>query len=501
GRSEFMLMDRADGARRGGVSAANVGGYGLEVHFEEPPVEFADRRPTQPCLSGRLDGLFTLTGVSPAELLAELTALRQTSGTTPSQVAREWWSSRRGRTRRSLGLAFTAQTHAELRQLIALSESHLRGRPDAAIADRIYFSPVPLRGDVSFVYPGSGNHFPDMGRELGLRFPHVLRRQMRENELLRSQYHADRVWGAENLDEMTPRDLLFAQVALGTLVSDQLTSFGVNPRAVVPYSLGESAGLYGTRAWRDRDAMFRRLQESSLFATDLAGPCDAARVKWGLQSGSAIDWVTGVIKAPAECVRELIPRDARVYVQIINTADDCVIGGERAAVEALVRETGASFVEIRGVSTAHCEVVEPVREAYRAFHLLPTVAPAGVRYYSGAWGRRYELTDESAADAITAAALDTIDFPRVVNASYADGARIFIEIGPGASCTRMIDSILAGRPHLARAACVAREDAVTTVLKLLANLHAEGVPLDLSVLYDRPEPITAKPTGPTITLP
>src|SRR5262249_12502482 len=107
----------------------------------------------------------------------------------------------------------------------------------------------------------------------------------------------------------------------------------------------------------------------------------------------------------------------------------------------------------------------------------------------------------SAADAITAAALDTIDFPRVVNASYADGARIFIEIGPGASCTRMIDSILAGRPHLARAACVAREDAVTTVLKLLANLHAEGVPLDLSVLYDRPEPITAKPTGPTITLP
>ena len=40
-------------------------------------------------------------------------------------------------------------------------------------------------GGVAFVYPGSGNHFPDMGRDLGLAFPHVLRRQMAENDTLR----------------------------------------------------------------------------------------------------------------------------------------------------------------------------------------------------------------------------------------------------------------------------------------------------------------------------
>jgi PfaB family protein len=207
----------------------------------------------------------------------------------------------------------------------------------------------------------------------------------------------------------------------------------VKPRSAVPYSLGESAMLFGTRAWLDRDEMYRRMQESSLFATDLAGQCNAAKAKWGLTAAQPVEWLTGVVNAPADEVRAAIAPGDRVYVQIINTAADCVIGGERSAVEAVVKAVGVSLVEVRGVSTAHCEVAEPVRDAYRELHRLPTDPPAGVRYYSGAWGRAYELNQESAADAITAAALDTIDFPRVVDAAYADGTRIFIEVGPGAA--------------------------------------------------------------------
>ena len=95
--------------------------------------------------------------------------------------------------------------------------------------------------------------------------------------------------------------------------------------------------------------------------------------------------------------------------------------------------------------------------------------------------------------------LDTIDFPRVVNAAYADGARVFIEVGPGASCTRMIGSILAGKPHLARSACVPRQDAVSAFLRLLADLHAGACRLTCrccTTVRRRPPPTTS---GPTIT--
>ena len=340
-----------------------------------------------------------------------------------------------------------------------------------------------------------------MGRDLGLAFPHVLRRQMAENDTLRSQYHADVIWGAESLDDLTPLELIFAQVALGTLTSDLLVSFGVKPAAAVPYSLGESAMLYGTRAWRHRDEMFQRMQESSLFRTDLAGPCDAARQTWNLPEDQPVDWATGVVSASADCVRAAIGPGMKAYVQIINTADDCVLGGERADVEEVVRRVAASFFEVSGVSTAHCEVARPVREAYRALHYLPTVPAEGVRYYSGAAGRTYDLTADNAADAITAAVLDTIDFPRVVNAAYADGARIFVEVGPGSSCTRMVDSILNGKPHVARAVCVPRQDNVAGFLRVLASLHAEGVPVDLSVLYGGEDDAEVVDEGPKITLP
>ena len=51
---------------------------------------------------------------------------------------------------------------------------------------------------------------------------------------------------------------------------------------------------------------------------------------------------------------------------------------------------------------------------------------------------------------ITAQAAGMIDFPRVVETAYADGARVFLEMGPGASCARLIGRILGD--HVAQAA-------------------------------------------------
>ena len=70
-----------------------------------------------------------------------------------------------------------------------------------------------------------------------------------------------------------------------------------------------------------------------------------------------------------------------------------------------------------------------------------------LRFYSTALARSFELNPDSAAEAILAQALDTVDFPAVIESAYRDGVRIFLEIGPGASCTRMLDAILGSRQH------------------------------------------------------
>ena len=121
---------------------------------------------------------------------------------------------------------------------------------------------------------------------------------------------------------------------------------------------------------------------------------------------------------------------------IINTADECVIGGNRSAVTRFASSLGANLLPVNGVVTVHCEVAGEVEKAYHDLHLFETTPPAGVRFYSVAGGAAYELARETAAESITEQAVHGFDFPAVVEQAYADGVRIFVEMGPGASTSR-----------------------------------------------------------------
>ncbi len=79
-----------------------------------------------------------------------------------------------------------------------------------------------------------------------------------------------------------------------------------------------------------------------------AGRCEAVRRAWKLQAGEKVDWVVGVIDRAADVVRAALRGRERVYLLIVNTPGECVIGGDRAAVLALVREMGAGFMRCGG---------------------------------------------------------------------------------------------------------------------------------------------------------
>ncbi|MSU77697.1 MAG: acyltransferase domain-containing protein [Gemmataceae bacterium] len=286
-----------------------------------------------------------------------------------------------------------------------------------------------------------------------------------------------------SLTNLDNRAMILGQVAFGAIVSDVLRSLGVEPHASIGYSLGESSANFALRAWTERDEMLKRLMASPLFVSDLAGECKAARQAWGLNPRESVDWIAGIVPCPAEQVRQALVGRDRVYLLIVNTPREAVIGGARLAVERLVRDLGTAFIPLTGVSTVHCEIARQVEDAYRALHLLRTTPPAGIRFYSGATGRVHELTRDSAAESIVEQALHPIDFPAMIEQAYQDGIRVFVEIGPGSSCTRMIGQILGQRTHLAQSASVIGQSEVMTILRLLASLIAARVPVDLRTLY------------------
>jgi 3-hydroxymyristoyl/3-hydroxydecanoyl-(acyl carrier protein) dehydratase len=412
-------------------------------------------------------------------------------------LAREWLKHTPQQPDRQRAVTFVARSPEELLEQVEFARESLQARPDApipdpaapdlrpALRDRVFYAPDPLgpAGKVAFVFPGSGNHFPGMGRDLSANWPDVLRRQQAENRRLRSQYSPDRFWADASPADTNAKQFLFGQVALGTLTADLLASLGVRANAMIGQSLGESAGLFGMRVWTGRDEMLRRLDESTLFGPDLGPPFDAARRAFGLPPGTPVDWVSGVLAAPAEQVRAALGPGARAYLLIVTTPAECVVGGVRGDVDELVRRVGTPFFPLTGVTLAHCEAGRPVEGPYRELHTLPTAPRPGLTIYSGAWGKPYDPTPANCADSITAGLVGPIDFPAVVEAAYRDGVRFFVEPGPGNSATRMVAAVLAGRPHLARAVCAPRQDGVSLVLRLVADLIAERGPADLSKLY------------------
>ena len=233
-------------------------------------------------LGARDEALFAIDGPSPAELVAGLERLAEFAAARSARnieaVAREWFRAAPPDPKHPLAVALVARSADELAEQVAFALQSLTSDPARplpadprpAIRDRVFFAPKPLgpKAKVALVFPGSGNQFDGMGRDLSPQWPEVLRRQQAESELLRSQFAPDLFWDGK-ADAAPHRDLMFGQVTVGSLVADVVRSLGVPCDAMIGLSLGESAGLFAVRAWRGRDEMWRRTKE--FFARHLQG--------------------------------------------------------------------------------------------------------------------------------------------------------------------------------------------------------------------------------------
>ncbi|HEY9720825.1 MAG TPA: beta-ketoacyl synthase N-terminal-like domain-containing protein, partial [Oscillatoriaceae cyanobacterium] len=513
-QARYWWRDREDGPRVAGVSAFGVDGCCVHVVLEGfEPAEAGlqndeahthDVERDRP-LGVRHEAAFCLEAADSDGLLARLEAFGSwLDAQSPRPIeahARAWFAENRP-TGEGVAVALVARDAADLHAQIAHARHALSEWPDRPLGavGQVFYAPRPLgrQGKAAFVYPGSGNHYFDMGQTALAQFPHVARHQDLECTRLRHQVVPGPFapsglarpdgWESEAEARLSRdhRSALLAQVAHGALMTDLADQFGLRPTHVIGYSLGETAGFVATRTWRNRDLLLERMEATPLFTRDLAGECVAARKHWGWPNGAVVQWRVGVVDRDKEAVLAALSGIARAYLLIVNAPNECVVGGDAAAVQALVSRLGCAFLPLDAVTTVHCEVLKPVEQAYRELHLIDTTPPPGVRFYSGVLGRSYLVDRTSAAESIVEQALRGLDFTRVIRQAYEDGVRLFLEMGPRNSCTRMVKAILGDRPHMARSICVRGQDDYASLLRFLAHAFVERLPVDWGVLYAQP---------------
>jgi 3-hydroxymyristoyl/3-hydroxydecanoyl-(acyl carrier protein) dehydratase/1-acyl-sn-glycerol-3-phosphate acyltransferase len=338
----------------------------------------------------------------------------------------------------------------------------------------ISFRRGSVEGDLAFVFTGASTAYTGMGRDLLLALP----------GLAPSQSKAD--WVYRFAPDSQPND--FERLCGSSFLSQVHARFtqqvlGLRPNAAIGLSSGETNSMYALGAWQSMQGLLLDIEACGLYTTVLGGRADAIRAAWKERGIEDSCWSSYWVTAPVLAVQAAVAAEPGVHITIINSPEDVVIGGESRACRRVAQKIGLHRAALLGGDfAAHTPEVGKAADLWRRLHHRPTTQPEGIRFYSNALGRSYHLTADSVADALTLQALETIDFPRTIQAAWDDGIRIFVEHGPRNQCTQSIRSILADRQFVAVPFDVASRPSLTQAMYATAELWTAGVKVDIAAL-------------------
>ncbi len=366
------------------------------------------------------------------------------------------------------------------------------------------FTPRPLgkEGKVSFVYPGAFNSYPGAGRDLFYLFPnlynHISGLTGDIGDLLNERLLYPRSMTALTSTDLAdieaqlttdPITMLISGSCLAVLYTDVLRNvFEIHPASAFGYSLGEISMLFASRVWMEADQTSKALRESPLFRTRLSGPQNAVREFWNLPTRNESDpheplWMNYLLMIGPEKVREVLPDEPRVYLTHINTPNQVVIGGDPAVCRRVINKLKSKSIQAPFNYAIHCEPIHSEYGTLTELHSVPVVNQPGMTLFSAATYQPMPIDRQKIAQQIAHELCNCLDFPRLIHSAYNDGARVFIELGAGSNCARWINDTLQGQPHAAYSINRKGVDDHTSILRLIARMVSQHVPVNPSVLY------------------
>jgi len=459
--------------------------------------------------------LFPVAAAEISALLEQLSVLQQTieHSSSLATVASQAFEAYKAHPQATYTLAIVGHNKDELSREIQRATKGVKKAFDEGGEWKTplgsYFTARPLgkQSNVAFVYPGAFNSYIGMGRDVHRLFPKTYDSIVRFSSTKTLNKLLDlstKLLYPRSLERLSMRQLEALETQLtdnatvmllsGTSVAQMHTMimrnhFRVQPKAAVGYSLGEISMMYALNVWNKNDEAVDSMDSSPLFKTRLSGPKNAVRQAWGLpqskEPASEDFWSTYVLMSSASEVMERLKHEDRVYLTHINTPKEVVIAGDKQGCLRVIKNLNCDYFRAPASDAIHCE---PMRSEYDEFVkslTLPVQNQAQINFYSAADYERTTLDSQVIGHKIAKALCQQIDFPRLVNRVYEDGTRIFIELGPGGSCSRGISETLKQKEHLTMFINSRGVDDHTGIVRVLAKLLSHQVPMDISPLYSQ----------------
>ncbi|OUS23753.1 hypothetical protein A9Q99_27340 [Gammaproteobacteria bacterium 45_16_T64] len=369
-----------------------------------------------------------------------------------------------------------------------------------------FFTPTPVGPDaeVAFVYPGIGAPYVDFGRDLFHLFPKAsesLNCMSRDSgksvkqDLLypraRHKLSPKQKKQVEKELKVNLHKISECGVGMGYLLTKAFRDqFKLEPNAGVGYSMGEVSMYVALDAWTDPGCLSEPLADHPTFKHNITGELYALKDFWGLaktdESGTKL-WNTYSLRGNPEEVSKVVAGEEKVFLTIINTPDNMLIGGDPEGCQRVVKKLGTRAMSLELASAIHSAPAKAEYDRIVDLYSIDVNERSSVRYYSTSVYKAVPHRTKAIANSIAKSFTEPVDFPRLIQEMVDSGVRVFVEMGADRSCSTWIDKILKhgddAVPHVCVPVNARGTDDHITIVRALAKLVSHRVNIDISSLY------------------
>ncbi|MCF6153685.1 MAG: acyltransferase domain-containing protein [Candidatus Brocadia sp.] len=391
-------------------------------------------------------------------------------------------------------LAIVANSLQDLEKKLDHSLKQLANPRCNRIKDKsgIFFFEEPLsrEGTLAFLFPGEGSQYVNMLADLYHHFQDVrdcfdrIDRAFLNNkrDILPSQIvfplphaHSSGINSSEQI--LWQMDFAVAAVfivnqALFTI----LDHLEIRPDAMVGHSSGEFVALMASGAvniqseeqviqlaldlLRIHESLGKQIPEARLLAVGAANPSVVNSVV--AESGGLL------------------------HMAMDNCPHQVVLCGSEATIASVtnrLQSQGAICNLLPFHRAYHTPSFKPVCDQFFPFFQTLKIVSPRIPVYSCATAQSHQDDPEEIRRLAVEQWCRPVRFHETINAMYADGVRIFVEVGPRGNLTSFVDDILQNRRYIAVPSNVSQRSGITQINYMIGLLATHGVRMRLDYLY------------------